>query len=892
MENLPNLLIVDDHKENLALLENIIKKINVNLIQAQSGPEALEITHGVELALAIIDVRMPGMNGYELALIMNKERSEEKVPIIFLTASNVNESQVIEGYGFGAVDYMFKPIDSNILVSKINVFLDLFNQKQTITRDTALLKKSAYELTIVNTALKQSEEKYRSYIDNAPDGVFVADENGKYIEVNEAACRITGYSEDELLKMSISDILPAESYKDGLAHFRKVVTTGTSKVDMLFKHKSGTNRWWAVEAVKISETRFLGFTKDITGRMQMEESLRLSEEKYRLMIDTMHESVVVAQDGRLKFFNHMTLNLLEDYSAQELFDIPFVEFIHPDDRKIVFENHQRRILKEEVHPTYTFRVVTREGTVKWVEINAVLFEWQGKPATLNFLNEITKRKHSEEALRESEALFRSVVYNSSDLTILTDEQGITTFCSPQCKSVIGFPGDKFIGQKIPDIIHPDDVAMSQQAWEKVIHQKQGLRDFEYRIVDSEGMVRWLSHTADWIKKDDKVYGIQNTISNITKRKQAEQALRISEEKYKTMLNASPDGILLIDLKGIITEVSEIGLELFGADNKDDLVGKDVYQFVPYDEANTIKDIFEKTTNEGLVQNIGIKIKKKNQSIFFSEISSTLIQSPQGAPLSFMIIIRDISQRKKMETKQIHADRMANLGEMASGIAHEINQPLNIISMVMDKILFESAKTEFINLEFLKKKSDKIFENITRMRNIIDHIRAFSRSHEDYLLTAFDINTSIENAASMILEQFKHLGISLEFQLEAQIPQILGNTYKFEQVILNLLVNAKDAVIEKKARQTEYFEMIVGIKSYLETQFLIVEILDNGIGINNDDIQHIILPFYTTKDEGKGTGLGLTICYQIIKEMGGTIEITSDGFQGTKIKLILESQKKK
>ena len=246
----------------------------------------------------------------------------------------------------------------------------------------------------------------------------------------------------------------------------------------------------------------------------------------------------------------------------------------------------------------------------------------------------------------------------------------------------------------------------------------------------------------------------------------------------------------------------------------------------------------------------------------------------------------------METKQIHADRMANLGEMASGIAHEINQPLNIISMVMDKILFESVKTESINLEFLKKKSDKIFENITRMRNIIDHIRAFSRSHEDYLLTAFDINTSIENAASMILEQFKHLGISLEFQLEPQIPQILGNTYKFEQVILNLLVNAKDAVIEKKTRQEENFEMIVGIKSYLESQFLIVEISDNGIGINNEDIQHIILPFYTTKDEGKGTGLGLTICYQIIKEMGGTIEITSDGFQGTKIKLILESQNKK
>jgi C4-dicarboxylate-specific signal transduction histidine kinase len=257
----------------------------------------------------------------------------------------------------------------------------------------------------------------------------------------------------------------------------------------------------------------------------------------------------------------------------------------------------------------------------------------------------------------------------------------------------------------------------------------------------------------------------------------------------------------------------------------------------------------------------------------------------------MVILRDISQRKKLETKQMHADRMANLGEMASGIAHEINQPLNIISLVMDKILFESAKTETIEYEFLKKKSDKIFENITRMRNIIDHIRAFSRSHEEYVLTAFDVNTSIENATSMIMEQFKHLGIVLNVTLGKQIPQILGNTYKLEQVILNLLVNAKDAVIEKKNKRDDYTEMIIGVESYMENTLLIVEITDNGIGISSDDIQHIILPFYTTKEEGKGTGLGLTICYQIIKEMGGTIEIQSDVVHGTIIKLLLEIQRK-
>jgi C4-dicarboxylate-specific signal transduction histidine kinase len=165
------------------------------------------------------------------------------------------------------------------------------------------------------------------------------------------------------------------------------------------------------------------------------------------------------------------------------------------------------------------------------------------------------------------------------------------------------------------------------------------------------------------------------------------------------------------------------------------------------------------------------------------------------------------------------------------------------------------------------------------------------SQNDYVLSLFNVNASIENAVSLIVEQFKHLGIRLNLHLDKKIPQIIGNTFKFEQVIVNLLNNAKDAVIEKKNKQEEYCDLIVAIRSFRENETLIVEITDNGIGISNDDINNIILPFYTTKEEGKGTGLGLSICYQIIKEMGGNIDITSDKVYGTKIKLVLKIQKK-
>ncbi|MCX6220889.1 MAG: PAS domain S-box protein [Bacteroidia bacterium] len=643
MKHLPNLLIVDDTQENMTFLEVITKNIDVNLIMAYSGSEALEKTRGLELALAIIDVRMPGMNGYDLALKMNEERLVDKVPIIFLTAGNSNEMEVFKGYSFGAVDYLFKPIHKHILVSKINVFLDLFNQKQTVIRDATLLKKSADNLTRVNDALKKSEEKYTELYDFAPFGYFT-------------------------------------------------------------------------------------LTKEQT----------------------------------IQDLNYNGAGILVN------------------ERSHLINRHFSFLVSDSTRPVF----------------NA-------------FFNDVFRRKTKQ-----------------------------------ICEVILQPDGNQ------PKYVHIEGMA--------VANGKQCL----INVVD------------------------------ITERKRAEQIIKVSEEKYKTILNASPDGILLIDLNGIISEVSEIGLELFGNCNRDDIVSKDILLFIPDDERITINEIFKKTMSEGLSQNIELKFRKKNHTLFTAEISSTLIQNPEGVPLSFMIIIRDISYRKKMETKQIHADRMANLGEMATGIAHEINQPLNIISMVMDKILFETSKTETINIEFLKNKSDKIFENITRIRNIIDHVRAFSRSHDDYILTAFDINSSIENATSMIAEQFKHLGITLDLQLANQIPQIIGNTYRFEQVIINLLTNAKDAVMEKKSKQEEYVEMIVGIRTYQENQMLIVEVTDNGIGISHDDINNIMLPFYTTKDEGKGTGLGLSICYQIIKEMNGTIDLTSDIISGTKIKLVLDTQKKK
>ncbi len=396
----------------------------------------------------------------------------------------------------------------------------------------------------------------------------------------------------------------------------------------------------------------------------------------------------------------------------------------------------------------------------------------------------------------------------------------------------------------------------------------------------------MTRFASVVKREFREAHLRQQLAN------ANTSLSISEERYRTMIEASPDGIFLTDLTGVITEVSAAGLALYSSDTGETLVGKPFAAILASKEEGILSEIFEKTLKQGLAQNFELRLLKKNNQVLVAEASSALLHDPVGKPISFMIIIRDISQRKSLEMQLIHSERMAGLGEMASGIAHEINQPLNTISMAMDNILGEVASNEKIEMEYLQKKSDKIFENITRIRNIIDHIRVFSRGHDDYILTGFSINTSILNAISMVSEQFKHHAIELRLNLADHLPQITGNTYKFEQVILNLLSNAKDALLEKEAGVAEYFEKTIEIKSFEQNSMLMVEVSDNGMGIAAENIPQLTLPFYTSKDPGKGTGLGLSVSYQIIKELHGQIEFSSKVAFGTQVMIILQTQNEK
>ena len=240
---------------------------------------------------------------------------------------------------------------------------------------------------------------------------------------------------------------------------------------------------------------------------------------------------------------------------------------------------------------------------------------------------------------------------------------------------------------------------------------------------------------------------------------------------------------------------------------------------------------------------------------------------------------------------IRTERMVSLGEMASAMAHEINQPLLSVTLGLENLFLKIQRTKAVDEQYFHDKSEKILDDILRISRIIDHVRAFSRESDNYILTSFDLKECILNAISLVSEQFKNRNIELILRLDRKSPLVLGNTYKFEQVMLNLLSNAKDAVEEKMRTSKNGYRKSITIYSWHNAKANYVEVKDNGIGIEPDNMQKIMLPFFTTKEVGRGTGLGLSISFGIIKEFLGDIEVESDPATGTIFRIVLPFQEK-
>jgi C4-dicarboxylate-specific signal transduction histidine kinase len=248
-------------------------------------------------------------------------------------------------------------------------------------------------------------------------------------------------------------------------------------------------------------------------------------------------------------------------------------------------------------------------------------------------------------------------------------------------------------------------------------------------------------------------------------------------------------------------------------------------------------------------------------------------------------------KKHQEQQEIifHQANLSSLGELAAGMAHEINQPLQAIKLSTESLDLDIRKLKIEN-SMMKENISEIYQSIDRAKSIIDHVRIFASQQKNSVKEYFKPTSVVENAFSLIGKQYLKKEIFFKLRLNKRVGKIKGNPYKYEQIVFNLISNAKDALLEKEKRLNQSFRKEIEIRIYRDKNELVLFIKDNGIGMNKEQKDNIFSPFYTTKNLGEGTGLGLSIVFGLVKEMNGRILVTSDYTSGTSVEVRIPKAK--
>ncbi len=425
-------------------------------------------------------------------------------------------------------------------------------EKRVLERTTDLEK--------ANQALTDTRDYLDKIINSIGDPIHVKDRQHRVVLVNDAACKLFGCSREEILGRTAYELFPSREMAEISWHKdEEVFTTGEENVN----EETNTYAPGVTCTVLVKKTLYIdksgneflvGVTRDISDRKRAEEALRESEKKYSLLINNANESIIVAQDGLLKFVNPMTLDLLGKHSERELINRPFPEFIHPDDRSKVVENYQRRIGNEDAPPRYAFRVVTAEGIVKWVEINVRLIEWQGRPATLNFLTDITERRRAEEALVESEQRLMDIIDFLPDATLVINRDGKVVAWNKAIEAMTGILAKDMIGKGNYEYALPfygsrrpiliDLILKADRDIESSYNQieKKGrvLMGESYMPNMRGGIVYLLGSAAVLYDSDGNVFGAIESIRDITEKKLAEDRLIDAKEAAEAAVRSKSD----------------------------------------------------------------------------------------------------------------------------------------------------------------------------------------------------------------------------------------------------------------------------------------------------------------------------------------------------------------
>jgi PAS domain S-box-containing protein len=473
---------------------------------------------------------------------------------------------------------------------------------------------------------------------------------------------------------------------------------------------------------------------------------------------------------------------------------------------------------------------------------------------------------TNESLRESEEKYRLLVENLNDVIFCLDATGNIIYLSPVAERLFVYRPKEIIGKPFSEFVHPDELPGLLKSRGETLGGR--LEPYEFRLIDKNGGIHYVMTSSRPIEKDGRNVGMTGVLTDITDRKRTEEALRESEERHRTILDTIEDGYFEVDLKGSFTSFNASTRAMLGYDHEE-MVGLNYRQYMAKEVSDKVFLIFNEVFETGIpAKAVDWRLIRKDGTVMDIETSLSLRRDNSGAPIGFFGIARDLTEKKKMELQLLQTEKLSAVGTMISGVAHELNNPLTAI-IGNAQLLARQGVTEDV-----QGKLDVILQESIRSSKIVGGLLAFAREHKP--------ERSMVNLNSIILESvrlkeydLKVNNIDLELSLADNLPETSADPYQIQQVFINLINNARDALVTDQGAGT------LTIRTYNTGTTIMIEFEDTGPGIPDEIINRIFEPFFTTKETGKGTGLGLSMAYGIIGEHGGTISVVSKPGKGAR-----------
>ncbi len=871
-------LVVGEQPDPLFTTSRFVKRERLNVLQAESGQECLTKAAESQPDLIVLASNLPGMDTFDVCRHL-QQNAEVKSVLLLVSDKKLSQQAKARVLAAGADGYITRPVSGENFLPWLEAVRRVRHIQNELT-DRQQEPESA-----------ESQLAWGNIFEAIGHPAVILDTEHTILKTNQAASEVAQKPRNNLIGKKCYEVFHYTNNPPAGCPLNKIKESGQLESEDMEMEAAG--RTFLVSCTHIFSKekkldKIIHIATDITERKEMEQALKESEERFKNLFGNLTIGLYQTRpDGKILMANPALVKMLGFSSFEELAERNLEESGY--EPEYPRETFKEKILKDGEIVGLESAWKRKDGSTLFVRESARIV----KDANDNVLyyegtvEDITKRKLAEEALRENER-FLNAIFQSIQDGISVLDTGLTIKYVNQTMDKWYAINKPLTGKKCFQVYHNRERPCDPCPTIRCIKSRKTERNIVSGLPGSA--VEWIELFSYPINDEkSQVTGVVEFVRNITEQKQAEEALRDSEAKYRQLIEQSEDAIYLL-YKNRFEIVNKKFCSMFKTTPAE--VADPNFNFMDFvaDESKALIQERQKKQAQG---------KELEPTYEFTAITSDGQEINVEASVAYIFykegqavqgILRDVTERKLLEEQLRQSQKMQAIGQLAGGIAHDFNNLLTVINGHSEMLLANMDRT------------DPLFEKITQIKragqraaSLTGQLLAFSRKQilQPEIINLNDLIARMEKLLRRLIGE----DIELETFYQDEVANVEADPGQIEQIIMNLAVNARDAMpyggcLTLETQNVYLDENYVKKHEGAQTGYhVLLSITDNGVGMDCEIQERIFDPFFTTKSTGEGTGLGLSTVYGIVKQSGGDIRVYSEPDKGTSFKIYLPATEK-